>query len=80
MRTHVKYDDALSDGEFDDIVTIKEDEENDDVEELDIDAIERVMDHRQGKVGATGEMTKHFAVKENGDPNLSLETTQLGGN
>ena len=39
--------------------------------------IDFVMDHRDGKVGATGEKTRMLTVKENGDPNETLETTDM---
>ena len=45
-------------------------------EEEDIDTIESVLDHRLGKVGATGNSTKYWAVKDNGDPNERVETTE----
>ena len=46
-------------------------------EEVEIEGVDQVCDHRQGKVGATGEATKHFAVLEHGDPNETLETTEM---
>ena len=44
------------------------------VEKVDVETIDFVMDHREGKVGATGELTKHHTVLDKGDPNESLET------
>ena len=46
-----------------------------DVEEIDIEHIDKVLDHREGKVGATGNITEHFYVLEHGDPNETLETS-----
>eukprot|EP00092_Neocalanus_flemingeri_P031244 GFUD01033937.1.p1 GENE.GFUD01033937.1~~GFUD01033937.1.p1 ORF type:complete len:2371 (-),score=719.51 GFUD01033937.1:118-7230(-) len=46
------------------------------VEEIEIDGIDQVCDHRQGKVGATGENTKYFDVLDHEDPNEKLETTE----
>ena len=40
------------------------------------EAIESVLDHRVGKRGATGPSTKFWAVREAGDPNLGLESSQ----
>jgi len=48
-----------------------------DAEEIEIDGIDQVCDHRKGKVGATGENTKHFDVLEHGDPNETLETIEI---
>ena len=45
-------------------------------DEEDIETIEFVLDHRLGKVGATGNSTMYWAVKDQGDPNESLETTE----
>ena len=78
VRTEVRYNDELEDSELEDLLTAEKDEEDEEVEEVDIDCIEKVLDHREGKVGATGEMTKHFAVLDNGDPNTTLQTTELG--
>ena len=44
------------------------------VEKVDVETIDFVMDHREGKVGATGETTKYHTVLEKGDPNELLET------
>ena len=79
VRSKVKYTDDLSDSEFENIVRMNKDDEEEEKEEeeVDIDFIDRVLDHREGKVGATGELTKHLTVKERGDPNLTLETDQL---
>ena len=79
VRTKVKYTDELSDSEFEEIVRINKDDndEEEEEEEVDIDFIDKVLDHREGKVGATGEMTKYLTVRDSGDPNLTLETDQL---
>ena len=45
-------------------------------DEEDLETIEFVLDHRLGKVGATGNSTMYWAVKDNGDPNESLETSE----
>ena len=74
----MRYNDELEDSELEDLLTVQKDEDDEKVEEVDIDCIEKVLDHREGKVGATGEMTKHFAVMDNGDPNTTLQTTVLG--
>merc|ERR1712098_531306 len=52
----------------DDLIPVEE------VEEIDIEGIDKVLDHREGKVGATGYQTEHYTVLENGDPNVLLET------
>ena len=78
VRTEVRYNDELEDSELEDLLTVEKDEDDEKVEEVDIDCIEKVLDHREGKVGATGEMTKHFAVMDNGDPNTTLQTSELG--
>ena len=75
VRTAVQRDGG-SGGEFD---SDMEDDEGNMVRlkampEVDIEGIDKVMDHREGRVGATGESTEHFRVVENGDPNLTLET------
>ena len=46
-------------------------------EKVDVPWIDFVMDHRDGKVGATGEKTRMLTVKEHGDPNETLETTDM---
>ena len=46
------------------------------VEQEDIEGIAFVLDHRNGKVGATGERTMFWSVKNEGDPNESLETEE----
>ena len=46
-------------------------------EKPDVPWIDFVMDHRDGKVGATGEKTAMLVVKEHGDPNEKLETTDM---
>ena len=43
-------------------------------EEEDLETIENILDNRRGKVGATGNATMFWAVKDDGDPNLSLDT------
>ena len=43
-------------------------------EEEDIETIEAVMDYRRGKVGATGDITMYWTVRNEGDPNETLET------
>ena len=43
-------------------------------EEEDIETVEAVLDYRRGRVGATGDSTMHWTVKNEGDPNESLET------
>ena len=74
VRTKVKYENAESGGDF------SENSDNEDlidatpVEEIDIEGIDKVMDHREGKVGATGDITEHFNILKNGDPNETLET------
>ena len=45
------------------------------VEEEDIETIEFVLDHRVGKVGATGNSTMFWAVQDHGDPNTSAEVS-----
>ena len=40
------------------------------------DVVEKVLEQRFGKVGATGLSTTHFNVQDNGDPNLTLETDE----
>ena len=42
-------------------------------EEEDIETIEFVLDHRKGRVGATGNSTMFWAVRDNGDPNTFQE-------
>ena len=42
--------------------------------EEDIEGINYVLDHRIGKVGATGERTMFWSAKNEGDPNKILET------
>ena len=59
--------DVRSDFDPKDAVMIAEDE---------IEGIDFVLDHRQGKVGATGERTMHWSVKNEGDPNEILETEE----
>jgi len=44
------------------------------VEEEEMEGIHVILDYRKGKVGATGESTMIWTVKEHGDPNLTLET------
>ena len=46
-------------------------------EVVEVPWIDFVMDHRDGKVGATGEKTTMLEVKEHGDPNETLETTDM---
>merc|ERR1712037_43612 len=46
-------------------------------EVVEVPWIDFVMDHRDGKVGATGEKTSMLEVKEHGDPNETLETTDM---
>ena len=46
-------------------------------EEEDIETIEAVLDHRRGKVGATGNHTMYWEIKDHGDPNKTLETEEL---
>ena len=55
--------DGGSGGEFDS--ELEEEEEGDLVPlktapEVDIEGIDKVMDHREGRLGATGESTEHF--------------------
>eukprot|EP00092_Neocalanus_flemingeri_P005977 GFUD01006438.1.p1 GENE.GFUD01006438.1~~GFUD01006438.1.p1 ORF type:complete len:2243 (+),score=699.78 GFUD01006438.1:100-6828(+) len=45
------------------------------VEEEEIEGIQAILDYRKGKIGATGESTMIWTVKEHGDPNLTLEAT-----
>jgi len=47
------------------------------VEEEEIEGIDAILDYRKGKVGATGESTMIWTVKEHGDPNQTLETEDL---
>ena len=44
--------------------------------EEEMEGIEGVLDHRTGKVGATGEATMYWATKREGDPNDSLVTEE----
>ena len=44
------------------------------MEDIDIEGIDKVLDHRLGKEGATGEATEHFNVIDKGDPNETLDT------
>ena len=50
--------------------------DSDPADEEDIETIELVLDDRVGKVGATGNSTMFWAVKDHGDPNESLETQE----
>ena len=52
----------------DDLIVMKEEEE------VDVEGIDKVLDHRTGKVGATGEATQHFNTVDTGDPNETLDT------
>jgi len=47
------------------------------VEEEEMEGIQVILDYRKGKVGATGESTMIWTVKEHGDPNVTLETEEL---
>ena len=76
VRTKVNEDrnsgaefDSDNDNE-DDMIPVRE------VEEIDIEGIDKVLDHREGKVGATGTQTELFTVKEHGDPNELFETQE----
>ena len=46
-------------------------------EEEDIENIEAVLDHRVGKVGATGDKTMFWSVRDNGDPNVTLDSEEM---
>ena len=46
------------------------------IPEEEIEGIDFVLDHRVGKVGATGELTMHWNMKNDGDPNVTLETEE----
>lgn len=47
------------------------------VEEEEMEGIHVILDYRKGKIGATGESTMIWTVKEHGDPNETLETEEL---
>ena len=46
-------------------------------EEEDIETVEAVLDYRRGRVGATGDCTMYWTVKNEGDPNENLETEDM---
>ena len=49
-----------------------EEEDDTDTEWIDV-----ILDHRRGKVGATGDLTMFWSVREQGDPNFDLETNEM---
>jgi chromodomain-helicase-DNA-binding protein 1 len=40
------------------------------------EAIESILDHRTGKPGATGKSTKFWTVRDRGDPNVGVKTSE----
>lgn len=46
----------------------------------DLKTIEKILDHRIGKVGATGEMTTVYNIEIHGDPNLDNDPSKLESN
>ena len=45
-------------------------------EEEEQETIEAVLDYRSGKVGATGISTMFWSIRDDGDPNITLETEE----
>ena len=69
-RKKISYKEQSDHTDTDDYVEVNWDEYNAEQAE-EGEAIEKVLDHRQGLKGATGEQTKIFMIDKHGDPNLS---------
>jgi len=74
--TKVSYADD-SESQSEDVRSDFDPEEYAAVEVVDQEEIHLILDNRKGKVGATGEATMYHTVKEKGDPNETLETTEM---
>ena len=75
-KTVTKYQEEDTSHESDVASDYDEAAEAEEVAEEDVENVESVLDHRTGRVGATGEQTMFWNVKENGDPNDTLETEE----
>lgn len=61
----------------DDLVEVEYDEQAVAAEAANVETVERVIDHRLGKKGATGASTTVYAVEEFGDPNTVADGEEV---
>ncbi|XP_064474834.1 chromodomain-helicase-DNA-binding protein 1-like isoform X2 [Ornithodoros turicata] len=61
----------------DDLVEVEYDEQASAAQDVSSEAVERIIDHRLGKKGATGACTTVYTVEEFGDPNAGADSEDV---